>query len=101
MDRIGVKGLTWFQIDVCDPCQNFGKEVPKRSQELPLLSYSILAFSSRHLTLMTGQEDPSTDTYYSQALRILIPILNDPIEALNENVLAGIILLRLYEEISG
>lgn len=75
--------------------------MPKRGRELPLLSYSILAFSSRHLSVKTGKEDPNTDTYYSQALQILIPILNAPVEALNENVLAGIILLRLYEEISG
>lgn len=32
---------------------------------------------------------------------MLIPILDGPIEALDENVLAAIVLLRLYEERTG
>ncbi|CAM1501233.1 Fc.00g103950.m01.CDS01 [Cosmosporella sp. VM-42] len=87
-------------IDICDPARSFSTEVPKRACKLPLLSYSILAFSSRHLYLMTGREDPNCETYYNQAVQILIPTLDAPLETLDENVLAGIILLRLYEEIS-
>lgn len=32
---------------------------------------------------------------------MLIPILDGPVEALDENVLAAIVLLRLYEERTG
>ncbi|KAH7002383.1 hypothetical protein EDB80DRAFT_720506 [Ilyonectria destructans] len=87
---------SWF--DTCDPARHFGIEVPKRAHHLPLLAYSILAFSARQLSLTTGVDDGSHSSYYSHALRILIPIFDDPNEAMNENVLAGIVILRSYEE---
>ncbi|KAF4467824.1 Zn 2cys6 transcription factor, partial [Fusarium albosuccineum] len=89
----------WF--DVCDPARNFGTEVPKRARHFPFLAYSILAFSSRQISLKAGIDDDSHETYHSHALRILIPILDDPIGAVNENVLAGIVILRSYEETTG
>ncbi|KAH7143576.1 hypothetical protein EDB81DRAFT_795933 [Dactylonectria macrodidyma] len=87
---------SWF--DTCDPACHFGIEVPKRAHHLPLLAYSILAFSARQLSLTTGVDDGSHSSYYSHALRILIPIFDNPSEAMNENVLAGIVILRSYEE---
>ncbi|KAK7432225.1 hypothetical protein QQZ08_001170 [Neonectria magnoliae] len=87
---------SWF--DTCDPARHFGIEVPKRAHHLPLLAYCILAFSARQLSLITGLDDESHSAYYSHALRILIPIFDDPNEAMNENVLAGIVILRSYEE---
>ncbi|KAK2470417.1 hypothetical protein H9L39_18034 [Fusarium oxysporum f. sp. albedinis] len=87
-----------FQIDICDPSKRFGREVPKRARQLPLLAYSILAFSSRHLVMITGIDDESSEEYHSYALRILIPILDDPMSPLDENLLAAAVLLRLYEE---
>ncbi|KAG4278257.1 hypothetical protein FPRO04_13950 [Fusarium proliferatum] len=87
-----------FQIDICDPSKRFGREVPKRARQLPLLAYSILAFSSRHQVMVTGVDDESSEEYHSYALRILIPILDDPMSSLDENLLAAAVLLRLYEE---
>ncbi|KAG4253862.1 hypothetical protein FPRO03_14209 [Fusarium proliferatum] len=87
-----------FQIDICDPSERFGREVPKRARQLPLLAYSILAFSSRHQVMVTGVDDESSEEYHSYALRILIPILDDPMSSLDENLLAAAVLLRLYEE---
>ncbi|KAG5656759.1 hypothetical protein KAF25_010312 [Fusarium avenaceum] len=86
------------RIDLCDPSKRFGREVPKRARQLPLLAYSILAFSSRHQVLITGIDDESSEEYHSYALRILIPILDDPMSSLDENLLAAAVLLRLYEE---
>lgn len=86
---------------MCDSRAHFQTEVPKRAFELPLLAYSILAFSSRHLMVIAGTEDIVSATYYGQALRILIPILSGPVDALDENILAAIVLLRSYEEFSG
>ncbi|KLO94706.1 ARCA protein [Fusarium fujikuroi] len=86
------------RIDICDPSKRFGREVPKRARQLPLLAYSILAFSSRHQVMVTGIDDESSEEYHSQALRILIPILDDPMSSLDENLLAAAVLLRLYEE---
>ncbi|KAM5357389.1 hypothetical protein ACJZ2D_016313 [Fusarium nematophilum] len=89
----------WF--DVCDAARHFGTEVPKRARHFPFLAYSILAFSSRQMSLKEGIRDDSHEAYHSHALRILIPILDDPIGAVNENVLAGIVILRSYEEMTG
>ncbi|KAM5345983.1 hypothetical protein ACJ41O_011844 [Fusarium nematophilum] len=88
----------WF--DVCDAARHFGTEVPKRARHFPFLAYSILAFSSRQMSLKEGIRDDSHEAYHSHALRILIPILDDPIGAVNENVLAGIVILRSYEEMT-
>ncbi|KAF2452414.1 hypothetical protein BDY21DRAFT_173906 [Lineolata rhizophorae] len=85
-------------VDVCDPRRHFGTEVPRRACEHPLLTYALLAFSSHHLSILSGYEDDSPARYYSSALQILIPILDGPINALNEDILAAIVLLRLYEE---
>ncbi|KAF5593399.1 ARCA-like protein [Fusarium subglutinans] len=82
----------------CDPSKRFGREVPKRARQLPLLAYSILTFSSRHQVMITGIDDESSEEYHSHALRILIPILDDPMSSLDENLLAAAVLLRLYEE---
>ncbi|KLP14152.1 ARCA protein [Fusarium fujikuroi] len=90
--------ISSFQIDICDPSKRFGREVPKRARQLPLLAYSILAFSSRHQVMVTGIDDGSSEEYHSHALRILIPILDDPMSSLDENLLAAAVLLRLYEE---
>ncbi|KAG8355264.1 hypothetical protein FVEN_g6669 [Fusarium venenatum] len=86
------------RIDLCDPSKRFGREVPKRARQVPLLAYSILAFSSRHQVMITGIDDESSEEYHSYALRILIPILDDPMSSLDENLLAAAVLLRLYEE---
>lgn len=69
--------------------------------QFPLLAFSMLAFASRQLSCKTGVPDPASDDYYANALRILIPLLDDPVQSVSENTLAGIVLLRLYEEFSG
>lgn len=75
--------------------------VPQRALQVPLLAFSILAHSSRQLSLVSsvGSIDPAA--YHHKALRLLIPRLNDPVEHLDENVLAAIVVLRNYEELTG
>ncbi|KAI9146737.1 NADPH--cytochrome P450 reductase [Paramyrothecium foliicola] len=87
-------------IDICDPNHSFGTEVPKRAFQSPLLASSILAFASRDWFLLNGSDHDPSEAYCAQALQILIPVLDGPIESLDENILAGIVLLRLYEEMS-
>lgn len=48
--------------------------------------------------MKTGKDDPACDKYYGNALRLLIPRLDDPIELIDDNVLASIVFLRLSEE---
>ncbi|WYZ40852.1 hypothetical protein EsH8_IV_001193 [Colletotrichum jinshuiense] len=87
-------------VDICDSRRHFGTEVPKRACHSPLLAYAIIALASRSLCAIKGSEDSKPSTYYSHALQILIPVLDDSIEALNEEVLAAIVILRQYEEMT-
>ncbi|KAF4811134.1 Quinate permease [Colletotrichum siamense] len=87
-------------VDVCDVKRHFGTEVPKRACHSPLLAYSIIALASRSLCSIAGTDDSKPSTYYSHALQYLIPILDSSFEALNEEVLAAIVILRQYEEMT-
>ncbi|UQC78852.1 uncharacterized protein CLUP02_04330 [Colletotrichum lupini] len=89
---------TW--VDVSDKRRHFGTEVPKRACHSPLLAYAIIALASRSLCSIKGTDDSKPSTYYSHALQILIPILGSSTEALNEEVLAAIVILRQYEEMT-
>ncbi|KAI1752262.1 hypothetical protein F4782DRAFT_147915 [Xylaria castorea] len=80
-------------IDVCDRECHFGIEVPRRAHRFPLLSYAIMAFASA-----VSVSPDRAAAYHNQAVDILIPILDGPIESLDENVLAAIVLLRAFEE---
>ncbi|KAI0537153.1 hypothetical protein GGR58DRAFT_472848 [Xylaria digitata] len=80
-------------IDICDPQCHFGIEVPRRAHKFPLLFYGIMTFAS---AVSISLEHAAV--YHNQAVDILIPILDGPIESLDENVLAAIILLRAFEE---
>ncbi|KAJ3579577.1 hypothetical protein NPX13_g987 [Xylaria arbuscula] len=85
------KVSTW--IDICDRECHFGIEVPRRAHQSRLLCCSILAFASA----FSGSPARSV-AYHGEAVDILIPILDGPVESLDENVLAAIILLRAFEE---
>ncbi|KAK7214454.1 hypothetical protein V2G26_002457 [Clonostachys chloroleuca] len=87
-------------IDICDPARHFAREVPRRACDDPLLAFSLLAFTSRFFCLRSRIDDPSSDIYYSKAIQLLIPALDDPIASIDENILAAIVLLRLNEEMS-
>ncbi|KAF2233599.1 hypothetical protein EV356DRAFT_547438, partial [Viridothelium virens] len=87
-------------LDACDSLRHFSTEVPRRALHSPLLLQSILAYTSKHLRQVTGRDNDSAD-YYSRSLRLLIPVLDDPEGALNENNLAAIVILRSFEEFSG
>lgn len=93
--------LRVVQVDVSDKRRHFGTEVPKRACHSPLLAYAIIALASRSLCCIKGTDDSKPSTYYSHALQILIPILGSSTEALNEEVLAAIVILRQYEEMTG
>ncbi|KAI0439880.1 hypothetical protein F4803DRAFT_23153 [Xylaria telfairii] len=80
-------------IDICDRQCHFGIEVPRRAHKFPLLSYGIMAFASA-----VSMSPDRGAAYHNQAVDILIPILDGPIESLDENVLAAIVLLRAFEE---
>ncbi|OJD29996.1 zn 2cys6 transcription factor [Diplodia corticola] len=85
-------------VDCCDEKFHFSTEVPLRALNYPVIANAILALASRHLARVSGVEDFRSAEYMSECLRILIPVLDDPLGALDENLLAAIVILRLYEE---
>ncbi|GME52276.1 Zn 2cys6 transcription factor protein [Neofusicoccum parvum] len=85
-------------VDCCDEKFHFATEVPQRALNYPVIANAILALSSRHLARVSGSEDFKSAEYMSECLRIMIPVLDDPLGALDENLLAAIVILRLYEE---
>ncbi|KAK8170212.1 hypothetical protein IWX90DRAFT_502455 [Phyllosticta citrichinensis] len=85
-------------VDCCDEAGHFGTEVPRRAMSYPVIANAILALASRVLNGAHGTEDLQSASYMSECLRILIPVLEDPLAALDENLLTAIVILRLYEE---
>ncbi|RWA03986.1 hypothetical protein EKO27_g11118 [Xylaria grammica] len=81
------------RIDISDRQCHFGIEVPRRAHKFPLLSYGMMAFASA-----VSVSPERAAVYHNQAVDILITILDGPIESLDENVLAAIVLLRAFEE---
>ncbi|KFZ24404.1 hypothetical protein V502_01122 [Pseudogymnoascus sp. VKM F-4520 (FW-2644)] len=84
--------------DACDPLHHFATVVPQRAVDIPLLLYAVLAFSAQVLNVQSRCENAEASTYYSKSLSLLIPILSDPSQTYDENVLAAVVILRLYEE---
>ncbi|GAW18715.1 hypothetical protein ANO14919_081960 [Xylariales sp. No.14919] len=80
-------------IDISDRQCHFGIEVPRKAHNFPLLSYGMMAFASA-----VSVSPERAAVYHNQAVDILITILDGPIESLDENVLAAIVLLRAFEE---
>lgn len=85
-------------VDCCDEKFHFATEVPQRALNYPVIANAILALASRHLARVSGAEDFKSAEYMSECLQMMIPVLDDPLGALDENLLAAIVILRLYEE---
>lgn len=87
-------------IDVLDASGYFGREIPRRAAFQPLIANAIYALSSLHLSLLDGTEDRESPRYVDESLQHLKQILEDPLGHADENLLAGVILLRSHEEMS-
>jgi hypothetical protein len=88
-------------LDATDPERHFGTEVPRRAAYVPVIMNAILASSARHMALIEGKEDNESHEYHDKCLQILIPILDDPLESLDDSLFAAVIILRQYEEYDG
>ncbi|KAK5055259.1 hypothetical protein LTR84_013009 [Exophiala bonariae] len=87
-------------IDVLDSSRHFGVEIPRRAAYHPLISNAIYAISALHLSLIEGTEDLESPRYVDESLQYLKQILEDPSGHSDENLLAGVIILRSHEEMS-
>lgn len=87
-------------VDVLDPLEHFGKEVPRRVPYYPILANAIYALSSRHMAMLTNTDDSDSPHYADKCLQILIKSMDDPFAHWDENLLAAVVILRLHEELS-
>lgn len=62
---------------------------------------SVLALSSRHLSVINGYDPITSDFYYQQCLEGLIPALNETDIELGEELLAATVILRCRAEFEG
>jgi hypothetical protein len=75
--------------------------VPQRARSCRTLYNAILALSARHLSQIKGFDAYASTQYYQECLKTLIPSLSDPKAALDDNLLAATVILRLFEEFDG
>lgn len=87
-------------IDVLDAYSYFGREIPRRAAYQPLIANAIYALASLQLSLLKDTEDKESPQYVDGSLQHLKVILDDPLGHADENLLAGVILLRSHEEMS-
>ncbi|RFU26473.1 hypothetical protein B7463_g9862, partial [Scytalidium lignicola] len=84
--------------DACDTLSHFGTVVPQRAMQNEMLLYAIFAFSARHISHLSSTSEEEASYYYSKCLAILIPALSGLEQTCDENLLAAVVILRLYEE---
>ena len=63
-----------------------------------MVLYAVLAASSRHRALLMEQPEDEASFYHGQCLRLVIDALSSS-ERHDDNLLASVVLLRVYEEI--
>lgn len=77
-------------IDVCDTRCHFGKEVPKRAAQYPVILNGILGLASRHMKLLSKVAEDHSQPYIDSCLEALILALEDPHAHWDENFLVAV-----------
>ncbi|CAM1507501.1 Fc.00g071420.m01.CDS01 [Cosmosporella sp. VM-42] len=86
-------------MDLCDNERHFARIVPQRAADCPSLFNAILCVSAKRLSKIDDYDSRIADQYHQECLEFLIPAVYDPAAALDENLLATIVLLRYMEEV--
>lgn len=77
-------------VDVCDPRCHFGKEVPKRAAQYPVIMNGILGLAARHIWLLGKVSEDKSQGYIDSCLQALIVALEDPLAHWDENFLVAV-----------
>lgn len=64
-----------------------------------MVLFSVLALSSMHQAAANGQSQHEASFYHGECLRLLIDALSDDEATYDDNLLASVVLMRVYEEI--
>lgn len=86
-------------LDMCDPERHFGRIVPQRAMSCPPLFYAMLAAAAQRLSRVSSFDSRIAELHYQNCLRTLIPALSESTAAMDENLLAAVVILRFMEEV--
>jgi hypothetical protein len=84
-------------LDLTDSRRHYSTVVPQLALKCPVLLNAILAFSARQLHRLEGYEAMIAEYYHNEAIKVMIPMLQDQRVANNGALLATTIILRMYE----
>jgi len=87
-------------FDMVDNRCHFGVHVVQRAKKNSTLMNAILALSARQLSRTSDFDPYIADAYYQRCFDTLIPELNNDAVVKEESLLAGTIILRLFEEMN-
>ncbi|KAJ5618362.1 hypothetical protein N7528_007005 [Penicillium herquei] len=85
--------------DICDPQSHFSTIVPQRALQIPMVLKAVMALAARHDAILTANSDWEASSYHGQCLELLIPVLDQPENTYNENLLITVVILRICEEL--
>jgi hypothetical protein len=80
--------------------RHFTLIVPRLARGHPILLKAICAASARHLTGLQQCDPAIADEFHEQCIRLLIPALSDPDVAADDPILAALVILRIYEQLT-
>ena len=81
--------------------RHFTIVVPRLARSSPILLKALCAFTARHLSCTLGYDPAIGEDFHKQCIRLLIPALSDPEIVTDDTLLAALVLLRLYEHMTG
>jgi hypothetical protein len=84
-----------------DPDRHFTFDVPRRALHSPILLYAILSVSSLYLSRISNCRASVAEQYYDESVRLMIPMLSNDSSAMDDNLLAATVILRVYEQMNG
>lgn len=92
-----------LKLDIGDPEAHFSRYLPLQAIKSPAITHAILAFAFKHesSTSASGGDDSAAVMHYTKCMQHLIPLLDNPVSELDDEVLATVLLLRKYEEFEG
>ena len=67
--------------------------------EVPMVFKAVLALAARHDAILTKTSDWEASSYHGQCLELLIAALDRPEHTYDDNLLATVVILRIYEEL--
>lgn len=86
-------------LDMCDPERHFGRIVPQRAMSCPPLFHAMLAAAAQRLSRVSAFDSRIAEVHHQNCLRTLIPELSSSTAAMDENLLASVVILRFMEEV--